>query len=120
LLNDAGDDVAPGETSYIAARRGVYSTTASRALLQIPAYLIPPALLTVGPIKRYLVKNPGMALPVTTYILFCCCGIGLPACIAVFPSFAEIRAEHVEDKFQHLVNAETGKGYATFRYNKGL
>ena len=42
LQDAAGHDVLPGSTSQVAAAAGVYSTTASRALLQAPISALPP------------------------------------------------------------------------------
>lgn len=120
LLNADGQDVLKGETSKIAAQCGVNSTTASRALLQAPVYFVPPVLVSLGPIKRYLAKNPRMAVPVTTYLLLCSFGVGLPATVAIFPQISEIGVEDVEEKYQHLRDPKTGKPYEVYYYNKGL
>ena len=120
LLDEDGQDVLKGETSKVAAQRGVNSTTASRALLQAPVYFLPPVLVSQGFIKRYLTKNPSMSVPVTTYLLLCSFGVGLPATVAIFPQISEIAADDVEPKFQHLRNAKTGKPFEVYYYNKGL
>ena len=120
LLNEDGQDVLKGETSKVAAQRGVNTTTASRALLQAPVYFLPPVLVSLGPIKNYLTKNPRMAVPITTYLLLCSFGVGLPATVAIFPQISEIGVNDVEEKFQHLHDPKTGKPYEVFHYNKGL
>jgi hypothetical protein len=119
-MDENGQDVAPGETSNIAAAQGVYSTTASRAILQAPVYFLPPLLLLLGPLKRYLSKHPTMHVPVTTYLLLCAFGLGLPATVAIFPQISEIPAVSVEDRFRHLRNPKTNQPYPVFYYNKGL
>lgn len=120
LLNDRGDVVADGETSLEAARRGVNSTTASRALLQAPVYLLPPMLLSGGFLKRYVAKNPATCIPITTYLLLVSFGIGLPATVAIFPQISQISVNEVDKKFQHLRDPKTDKPYEVFYYNKGL
>jgi sideroflexin-5 len=120
LLNERGEVVAQGETSLEAARRGVNSTTASRALLQAPVYLLPPMLLSGGFLKRLVTKNPAAAVPITTYLLLVSFGVGLPATVAIFPQISEISVNDVEPKFQHLRDPQTGKPYEVFYYNKGL
>ena len=115
-----GENVLPGETSNVAAARGVNSTTASRALLQAPVYFFPPLLVSLGPCQRYLAHNPTMAVPLTTYLLLVCFGVGLPATVGVFPQISEIDASQVEDKFQHLRDPATQEPYKVFHYNKGL
>jgi tricarboxylate carrier len=120
LLNEDGQDVLKGETSKVAAQRGVNTTTASRALLQAPVYFLPPVLVSLGPIKNYLTKNPRMAVPITTYLLLCSFGVGLPATVAIFPQISEIGVNDVEEKFQNLQDPKTGKPYEVFHYNKGL
>lgn len=120
LLNHRGEIVANGETSLEAARRGVNSTTASRALLQAPVYLLPPILLSGGYLKRFIAMNPATAVPITTFLLLVSFGVGLPATVAIFPQISEISVKDVEPKFQHLRDPQTGKPYETFYYNKGL
>ena len=116
-----GEDVLEGATSPIAAARGVYSTTASRALLQAPVYFLPPLLLaTIGPFKRYLSQRPAMTVPVTTYLLLTSFGVGLPATTAIFPQKSTISAADVEERFQHLRDPQTQQPYQVFYYNKGL
>jgi sideroflexin-5 len=112
-------DTSP-PTSLEAARRGVYSTTASRALLQAPVYLLPPMLLSTGILKRYLSRYPAAAVPLTTYLLLVSFGVGLPATVAIFPQVSKIKREDAETKFQDLCDPQTGKHYPVFYYNKGL
>ena len=121
LENALGENVLPGQTSQIAAAQGVYSTTASRAILQAPVYFVPPLLLaSVAPIKRYLASKPAMTVPVTTYLLLVSFGVGLPATVAIFPQISSIPASAVEERFQHLRDPATQKPYDVFYYNKGL
>eukprot|EP00797_Seminavis_robusta_P000143 Sro100_g051310.1 Probable mitochondrial transport protein FSF1 (191) ;mRNA; r:72758-73330 len=120
LLDQHGNDVLPGETSQEAATRGVHSTTLSRALLQAPVYFLPPLLVSSGPLKQVVTKNPALTVPVTTFLLLASFGVGLPATVAIFPQIAEIPSEQVEDKFKHLRNPKTQQPYQAFYYNKGL
>jgi hypothetical protein len=115
-----GNDVFPGTTSNEAASRGVYSTTASRALLQAPVFFLPPALVSLGPVKQYISRNPSMAVPISTYMILVCFGLGLPATTAIFPQIAQVNAADVEDRFQHLRDPKTNETYQVFYYNKGL
>jgi len=121
LLNENGKVVGgEGNLSLEAAKRGVYSTTASRALLQAPVYFLPPILISMGPLKKYLTKVPAAAVPITTYLVLVSFGVGLPATVAIFPQISEISANDVDPKFQHLKNPDTGKPYEVYYYNKGL
>jgi sideroflexin-5 len=130
LLNEQGENVVAATTSddnessllsQIAAARGVYSTTASRAILQAPVYFLPPLLLaTVGPLRNLLTKSPALTVPITTYLLLVSFGVGLPATVAIFPQISSIPASDVEAKFQHLREPKTQKPYEVFYYNKGL
>lgn len=121
LLNERGENVLPGSTSSVAAKAGVYSTTASRAALQAPVYFLPPILLaTLPPLKRYLTKAPQMTVPITTFLLLTSFGIGLPATVAMFPQISSVDAKDVEERFQHLRDPQTNKPYDVFYYNKGL
>jgi hypothetical protein len=114
LLNKQMENVLPGETSREAAKRGVYSTTASRAILQMPTYFIPPLILdTVEPIKHYMCENPTTVVPITTFLLLVSFGVGLPCAVGMFPQMSKIRAIDVESKFRDL-------GPDEFYFNKGL
>lgn len=118
-MDEHGHNVWDGETSQVAAARGVYATTASRALLQAPVYFLPPLLLAAGPLRRYVDKNPTRCVPLTTFLLLVSFGVGLPATVGLFPQISEIPASAVETKFQHLRNAQQ-QPYEVFYYNKGL
>jgi hypothetical protein len=108
------EEVLPGETSQEAAKLGVYSTTASRAVLQMPTYFIPPMLLaTVAPLKQYMCENPYMVVPITTFMLTLSFGMGLPCAVGMFPQMSKIRAVDVESKYHELDDEE-------FYFNKGL
>jgi hypothetical protein len=115
-----GSDVSPGETSQVAGRLGVYSTTISRAILPAPIWLMPNVLLATGPIPRYLAQQPAMTVPVTTFLILVCFGVGLPATVALFPQISTIEADKVEERFQHLRDPKTLQPYQLFYYNKGL
>ena len=119
LLDQHGRPVSDTETSQEAAKRGVHSTTLTRAILQAPVYFLPPLLMM--PLQKTLLKNhPALGVPVTTYLLLTSFGIGLPCTIALFPQIAEIDASEVEAKFQHLRDPETDAPYKVYYYNKGL
>ena len=120
LLDENFDDVAPGQTSSIAAKHGVHSTTASRALLQAPVYFLPPLLMGSVPfLKRIVARNPALSVPLTTYLVLVSFGLGLPATVAIFPQMAEIDVSSVEMEFQGLTGKD-GKPITKFYYNKGL
>lgn len=120
LLNSNLENVLEGETSVEAARRGVNSTTLSRAILQAPVYFLPPVLLGLGPLQRMVSSNPRTRVPLTTFLLLTSFGIGLPATVAIFPQIVEIKPDEVEAKFQHLQDPKTQKPYTVYYYNKGL
>lgn len=108
----------PGELSKVAASKGVMETVASRAILQVPVYLVPP-LLTATAFSPLLIANPAVAVPLTTYLILVCFGFGLPFAIAVFPQFGEISAAEVEEQFRGVKDS-TGNTMEKFKYNKGL
>jgi tricarboxylate carrier len=121
LMNDRNEEVLSGETSVVAAKCGVYSTTASRAMLQAPVFFFPPMLLSSVPMfQKICARNPAMATPITTFLLLVSFGLGLPATVAIFPQISEIKVGDLEEKYQHLVDQKTGKTYETLYYNKGL
>lgn len=122
LVNANGDDVLPNERSMIAAERGVNSTVFSRALLQAPVYFLPPLMMGAIPVlKNAVMRNPMIRVPMTTYLLCVCFGIGLPASIAIFPQMGEIKVKEAEEKYHNLLdNQNGGKTYEVLYYNKGL
>lgn len=120
LVDGNGNNVLEGATSKEAARRGVLSTTASRALLQAPVYFVPPVLLSFGPLHKIITRSPRAAVPLTTGLVLVAFGLGLPATVAVFPQMAAIPAAETEAEFQHLRDPATGKPYSHYYYNKGL
>jgi len=120
LLDLYHNNVLPGETSTNAVTLGVYSTTASRALLQLPTYFARPLIVeTVTPLEEYLVANPAATVPLTTFWLLLSFGIGLPAAVGVFPQMSKLDATQVEHKFRELRDPQTGEPYTQFWFNKG-
>lgn len=119
LLDDEGKNVLDGETSAVAAKYGVYSTTLSRALLQAPVYFLPPLLLG-GPLQKFVKQRPAIRVPLTTFLLLTAFGIGLPATVAIFPQIVSIAPADVESKYQHLKDPKTRQLYTVYYYNKGL
>lgn len=118
LVDADCNDVLPGETSVEAARRGVNSTTLSRAILQAPVYFLPPVLIR-SVFSGFVAANPALTIPLTTYMLLVIFGIGLPSTVAIFPQMSDIKAEEAEEKFRSLKDKD-GKPYEVFYYNKGL
>jgi len=115
------DSETETNVSQIAARRGVESTTASRAILQAPVYFIPSVLMGVlPPLKRILAKHPTTRVPMTTFLVLVSFGLGLPATIAIFPQTSSIRPSEAEQKYHHLIDPETQRPYDVLYYNKGL
>ena len=114
LLNDQLEDVLPGETSLVAAAHSVYSTSASRAILQLPTFVIPPLILdTVAPLKDYMSLNPSSDVPITTFLLLITFSVGLPCVVGILPQMSKISVEDAESKYNDL-------GYKEFYYDKGL
>jgi hypothetical protein len=119
LMDSEGRNVLEGETSTEAAKRGVHSTTMSRALLQVPVYFLPPLILA-GPLQKILARNPRASFPLTVFVILTSFGIGLPATVAIFPQIVSITPDEVESKFQHLLDPTTQKPHTIYYYNKGL
>ena len=95
---------AADQPSYVAAKKGVMETVASRAILQVPVYFIPP-FLTATIFSPVLVANPALSVPLTTFLLLVSFGYGLPFAIAVFPQFGDISAADVENHFKGISEA---------------
>lgn len=123
LFDRDGNPVLPTDEnkSSIAARCGVESTTASRALLQAPVYFFPSLLMGImPPLKQLVAKHPSARVPLTTFLVLSSFGLGLPATIAIFPQMSEIKASDAEPKYRHLIDPTTQRPYEVFYYNKGL
>jgi hypothetical protein len=115
LLEDTND------TSCIAAKCGVESTTISRAILQAPVYFIPSMLMgVIPPLRNLIERSPKTRVPITTFMVLTAFGLGLPATVAIFPQISSISSNDVEEKYQHLINPKTNQPYEVFYYNKGL
>jgi tricarboxylate carrier len=110
----SGIDLPP---SKIAAARGVYETTASRAMLQCPVYGIPPLVMSTI-FATTIAANPAMATPIATYTLLIAFGVGLPAAVAVFPQIREIQVDDLEVEYRHLKDAK-GDAIKTLYFNRG-
>lgn len=119
-VQDVDGNLVGEGTSQIAAKRGVESTTASRALLQAPVYFLPPLVMSMGPMARLIAKQPHMAVPLTTWMLLVSFGVGLPCTVAIFPQISEIEVKDLEPKFQNLRDPQTHMPYTSLYYNKGL
>lgn len=119
LFDAEGKIVQPEHTSQVAAKEGVYSTIASRAVLPAPTFLIPPLLLNTQYIKKLLTKHAALSLPISTFLIIICFGIGLPGTIAIFPQMSEICLPKLEEHYQGLID-DTGVPYTKLYYNKGL
>lgn len=121
LQDEHGNEVAGGARSCIAARRGVYETVFSRALLQMPTVLIPVMIASIPVFKRMMGRNPAMTVPFFTFVTMVVFGLGLPATVAVFPQMGEIKVTDLEQELQPLcLDTATGKPLTTVLYNKGL
>jgi len=108
-------------SSRVAGRRGVESTTLSRAILQAPVYFFPSVLMgVVPPLRRLVEHHPRTRIPLTTFLVLVSFGLGLPATIAIFPQISELKASEAEPKYRALIDPETNQPYEVFRYNKGL
>jgi len=106
--------------SRIAAVQGVYATTASRAIVNIPVLLMPPVILTNVPfLRNAIARSPALTIPLTVYVLLTCFGIGLPAACAVFPQITEVSTDDLENKFHNLYDANGNKVDKLY-FNKGL
>jgi len=123
IMDRLGEPIeVPGcdNLSQIAAASGVYATTASRAILNIPVLLVPPLLMNkLSFIKKIVARNPALSTPITLYLLLTSFGIGLPAACALFPQIVEVPVQELETKFHNLRDYE-GRKIQKVYYNKGL
>ena len=97
--------------SKAAAKKSMSEVIFSRMVLPIPVFGVPPLLMSVPIISRFLLRNPRMTLPVSASFLMLGFGFGLPASIAAFPQKGSISASLIEPEL---------KAHGTVTYNKGL
>ena len=119
LLDSKGNLVANGETSVMAAEKGVNQTTISRMVIPMPVFLFPPIAMAAGPIATAVAANPALGVPITCYLTMLAMGFGLPLAISVFPQIGEIDVADIEDKFKGIKNHD-GQVMTKFYYDKGL
>lgn len=118
LLDDDNNEVLfkTDNKSIVAAKRAVYSTTLSRAVLPAPVFLLPPLLISL--VQKRL--PPSYIAPLTTYLIMVSFGLALPATVALFPQQSEIEVKELETKYHNLINPKTGKAYEKLYFNKGM
>jgi len=118
LLDDDNNEVLfkTDNKSIAAAKRAVYSTTLSRAVLPAPVFLLPPLLISL--VQKRL--PPSYIAPLTTYLIMVSFGLALPATVALFPQQSEIEVKELETKYHNLINPKTGKAYEKLYFNKGM
>jgi len=114
-----GNVLADGRTSSVAAAYGVHATTASRGVLQVPTFFLPPLFMALPPITALCVANPFLSLPISTYVTMVCFGFGLPAAIAIFPTELEIQVSDLEPEF-HGLKDDQGNLVDKVYFYKGL
>lgn len=113
LVDADGNTVANGARSSIAARKAVHETVISRAMLQVPVFFVPAALVSLPPVAAALAGSAGTAMAVTSFITCVSFGFGLPATIAWFPQIGQVNKSDLEPSF---ADVPCEKLY----YNKGL
>ena len=65
--------------------------------------MIPALLATVPALKRAVARHgAAAALPITTYLLMVCFGLGLPAVVGIYPQYGTIEASKLEVEFQQV------------------
>jgi tricarboxylate carrier len=103
--------------SQLAAQKAMKEMVISRMVLPFPVFLMVPVCMSLaGPLVR---KNPRLDLPFQSIFTTVGFALGLPAACALFPQVGTVDAASLEDKFQHLRDAD-GKPLKVFKYNKGL
>eukprot|EP01080_Neovahlkampfia_damariscottae_P004516 gene4516-7894_t len=105
--------------SQKAGQVAVYKTIISRLVLVIPILFIPPILMNLGMRIKFMKSNPKFHLPMELSIITLCLGLGLPACIGLFPQTVKLEVEKLEKEFQN-VERKNGKKLNYVYFNKGL
>lgn len=118
LLDKDMKVVAQGRRSNVAAEKAVMETVYSRALLQIPVFLIPAVFMSLPPIVA-VTASASVAIPLSTLVTMIAFGLGLPAATAVFPQYGNMDTADLEDQFRSLTD-DQGQPIKTVWYNKGL
>jgi len=75
--------------------------------------------MNVGMRIKFMKSNPSFQLPMELAIITLCLGLGLPACIGLFPQTVKLEVEKLEKEFQN-VERKNGKKLDYVYFNKGL
>ncbi|PAA65988.1 hypothetical protein BOX15_Mlig017861g5, partial [Macrostomum lignano] len=103
-------------TSKVAAKRAIFDTAKTRAILPVPLLLIPPLVMTFLEKRSFLRRFPRLHLPVHALVVTAAFGGALPVAIALFPQISAIAPKDLEPELQ----ATVAPGCKELYYNKGL
>jgi len=116
ILDTEGTVLAQGMKSSIAAKKAVYETVASRAILQVPVFFIPAVAMSLPPIAAVCATTPTLSIPLVTLITIISFGFGLPAAVGYFPQIGELKVDELEEDIKSKIPSDI----TTVYYNKGL
>jgi hypothetical protein len=119
VLDENGQEVIPGARSSAAALKAVQETVASRMLLQVPTFFIPPLCMSIGPVARLAASSPAADLSLNTFVTIFGFGLGLPAAVGAFPQRGELAVADLDANSAVKTLCES-RGVTRVYYNKGL
>jgi len=116
ITDKEGNVLANGLRSSIAAAKAVEETVVSRAILQVPTFLVPAVCMSLPPIAALTASFPAVSVPLTTLMTIVSFGFGLPAAVAYFPQVGSLDVEDLEPELRALLDENVTEVF----YNKGL
>lgn len=116
IENDSGEEVGKSGNAAVAA---ISQVIPSRVGMAVPAFFIPPVIMSRLEKTAYFIKNPWIKAPATVLLTGACLTFSTPLCCALFPQKAEIKLKDLEPSLQEQIKLKY-PGKTTFYYNKGL
>ncbi|XP_062503222.1 sideroflexin-5-like [Corticium candelabrum] len=100
--------------SNVAAKKAIFQTALTRAVLPAPVLLIPPIIMSLLDRTQLFRRYPRLNLPVHSIVVLASFGLALPLAISLFPQTGEIRRSELEPDIRDNCSEEL------LFYNKGL
>jgi len=117
ITSEDGEVLAGGTKSSAAAEKAVMETVMSRAILQVPVFFIPAAIMSLPPLVALTAASPSLAIPLSTMFTMISFGFGLPGAVSYFPQYGTLPVESLEQEIKEALGSFQED---VVFYNKGL
>jgi len=111
VYDDKGNTVG---TSKAAAKKAVFETALSRVILPAPILIFPPVIMAMLEKTKFMMRRPGLSLPINAVVCTLAFGIALPFAIALFPQQTKMERGKLENDLASKTTSEF------VYFNKGL